>query len=161
MTEVFSFEVLGESHPEGSTKAFYIPKLKRTVTTHQNQKELEAWRSRVATEAQKALPPSWSCDTVSHYGLEVHFVLSRPPSVPRHLRLRPIVKPDLDKLARAVGDALTGIVWVDDAQVVGMSVTKDYSDWFSPPLRPGAYVTVQQDANIAQKPPRQSRGRMA
>lgn len=38
----------------------------------------------------------------------------------------PICKPDALKLARAVEDALTGIVWVDDAQIVRESLWKVY-----------------------------------
>lgn len=34
--------------------------------------------------------------------------------------------PDLDKLVRALGDALTGIVYRDDAQIVDLGVTKIY-----------------------------------
>lgn len=44
--------------------------------------------------------------------------------------------PDLDKLTRAVLDALTGIVWDDDAQVVALAVTKRRS------ATPGLMVTV-------------------
>lgn len=45
--------------------------------------------------------------------------LRRPPSVSRRKRPYPSVAPDLDKLMRAVGDALQkcGVV-VDDAQIV-------------------------------------------
>ncbi len=38
----------------------------------------------------------------------------------------PIVKPDATKLLRAVEDALTGIVWRDDAQIVEQLVRKRY-----------------------------------
>jgi len=39
--------------------------------------------------------------------------------------LTPATRPsDLDKLVRAVLDALTGIVWKDDAQVVALKATK-------------------------------------
>jgi hypothetical protein len=38
----------------------------------------------------------------------------------------PAVKPDLDKCIRALNDALTGILWVDDGQVVGVSAKKLY-----------------------------------
>ncbi len=41
---------------------------------------------------------------------------------------KPIGKPDLDKLTRAVLDALTGIVWRDDSQVVRLIVSKHYAD---------------------------------
>lgn len=39
---------------------------------------------------------------------------------------RPPVRPDLDKLARAVGDALTGVCYRDDAQVVNLCAAKYY-----------------------------------
>ena len=37
-------------------------------------------------------------------------------------------RPDLDKLCRAVLDALTGVVWVDDAQVVRLQAIKYFDD---------------------------------
>ena len=37
-----------------------------------------------------------------------------------------ITKPDLDKLIRCAKDALTGIVWHDDAQVVQMAPAGKY-----------------------------------
>lgn len=37
-------------------------------------------------------------------------------------------KPDADNLAKIVGDALNGVVWIDDAQIVDMSVRKYYSN---------------------------------
>ena len=45
---------------------------------------------------------------------DVLFVMQRGKTVKRPL---PSVKPDIDKLLRTVYDALTGIAWVDDAQV--------------------------------------------
>lgn len=42
--------------------------------------------------------------------------------------LYPAVRPDTTKLWRGVEDALTGIVWVDDGQVVNQSVQKRYGD---------------------------------
>ncbi|WP_137598205.1 RusA family crossover junction endodeoxyribonuclease [Paucilactobacillus kaifaensis] len=50
----------------------------------------------------------------------------------REMRLsglhRPIIKGDIDNYFKAVTDALTGIVWVDDAQIVSTSIDKWYSD---------------------------------
>jgi crossover junction endodeoxyribonuclease RusA len=147
--ETLAFVVLGEPSPEGSTKAFYIKKLNRTVTTHQNQKSLEAWRNRVATEAQRALEgKEWVADCSSAYEVDVEFVLSRPPSVPEHKRIHPIVKPDIDKLVRAINDALTGILFTDDCQVVSMTVSKDYGD----ERRPGAYIVVSRYSNQTERP---------
>lgn len=39
-----------------------------------------------------------------------------------------VVKPDVLKLARAVEDAMTGIVYVDDSQIVQESLTKEYGE---------------------------------
>jgi Holliday junction resolvase RusA-like endonuclease len=37
------------------------------------------------------------------------------------------VKPDLDKLLRSLKDALTRILWRDDAQVVSVCISKAYA----------------------------------
>lgn len=65
--------------------------------------------------------------------LEIEFIFPRPKS---HFRsngkLKPnapygkSTKPDLTKLVRAVEDALTGIIWIDDAQVVLTIAEKHY-----------------------------------
>lgn len=41
--------------------------------------------------------------------------------------LRPLTKPDVDNFAKVI-DALNGIAWRDDSQVVHMVVAKHYSD---------------------------------
>jgi Holliday junction resolvase RusA-like endonuclease len=53
------------------------------------------------------------------------FYMARPPSIPKK-RSHLVVKPDLDKLIRATSDALSGILYADDAQVVDLSVRKHY-----------------------------------
>lgn len=65
------------------------------------------------------------------------FRFDRPASVRRDY---PSVKPDVDKLARAVNDALTGIVWADDSQVVDLYPRKRYCE---PGESPGAYVEIE------------------
>lgn len=57
--------------------------------------------------------------------LEVMFLFARPKSRPKKHRY-PDVRPDLENLLKAVMDALTGIVWRDDAQVVDVSALKLY-----------------------------------
>ena len=69
--------------------------------------------------------------------LDVHFCFTRPkshygkgrnkdklfPSAPNDHTKRP----DITKLLRAVEDALTGIAWRDDAQIIKQVATKDYA----------------------------------
>jgi Holliday junction resolvase RusA-like endonuclease len=51
--------------------------------------------------------------------------------------IRPTTKPDIDNLAKGIKDALTGIVWRDDAQVVSLTAEKWYSN------QPGAIVEIE------------------
>lgn len=51
------------------------------------------------------------------------FYLPRPASAPKRVTM-PIKKPDLDKLVRAVGDALKGTIYVDDSQIVEKQARK-------------------------------------
>lgn len=38
-------------------------------------------------------------------------------------------RPDLDNIIKIVGDALNGIAWKDDSQIVGVLAEKGYSDY--------------------------------
>ena len=68
----------------------------------------------------------------------VHVILRfRIPPPKRQTREFPTVRPDLDKLVRAVLDALTGVIFVDDAQVLGLYASKRYSD------TPGVDIVVR------------------
>ena len=58
--------------------------------------------------------------------LSLEFVLMRPKSVGKR-RGWPIVRPDLSNLAKGFDDAMTGILWKDDAQIVDARVEKRYS----------------------------------
>lgn len=59
--------------------------------------------------------------------LHAEFVLARfastPQSTPTHT-----AKPDVDKLARCLLDALAGLVYADDAQINDLCVTKRYAE---------------------------------
>jgi Holliday junction resolvase RusA-like endonuclease len=50
--------------------------------------------------------------------------------------LHPTGKPDFDNMAKIVGDALNGIAWLDDAQIVACTFVKFYS------LTPGLTIKV-------------------
>lgn len=68
--------------------------------------------------------------------MALYFTLERPASVSAKKRPYPITKPDADKLARAVWDALKGIIYTDDSQIVRLTLSKDYGD------APGVIIQV-------------------
>lgn len=52
---------------------------------------------------------------------------------------RPIKKPDLDNLAKSVLDGLNGVVYLDDAQLVSLHITKVYDH------NPGVDIMVREE----------------
>ena len=67
-------------------------------------------------------------------------VVFRMRQLKKPKRDQPYVRPDLDKLVRAVGDALEGVVLADDAQIVSFDGTR--KRYTLPGERPGASVEV-------------------
>jgi Holliday junction resolvase RusA-like endonuclease len=127
-----TFTVLGLPQPQGS---------KTTGRTRSGQpylresnRHLQPWRQAIAAAALEAMngqPP-----LTRPLRLNTIFVFPRPkhhyssgrnaeqlkPSAPAYQTTRP----DLDKLTRAIGDALTGIVYRDDAQLAIIQAEKHY-----------------------------------
>ena len=52
-------------------------------------------------------------------------------------QIRPTTKPDIDNVEKAIYDAVNGIVWKDDVQVVDVAKRKQYS------LTPGVVVQIK------------------
>lgn len=59
--------------------------------------------------------------------LRVDFYILRPASVSEKKRPFPNVRPDLDNYIKAVKDALNGVCWKDDGQIVQLISTKAYT----------------------------------
>lgn len=102
---------------------------------------LAAWRHAVAAAAQPHAPKALWEGPVT---VALTFRLQKPKSArewigrgkQRHrVPLSPAKRPDVDKLVRAVLDSLTGVIFEDDAQVVGLWAEKVYDV-------PGVLVTV-------------------
>lgn len=87
-------------------------------------KGLKPWDSRIRSTLldDEGRPRAVFSDGVH---VEAEFVMPRPKSTPKSKTPPAIKKPDLDKLARALLDAITSAgVWRDDAQVTGLAITK-------------------------------------
>lgn len=127
---LISFQVRGLPIPQGSTRAWVLHG-KPVITS--TAKGLATWRRLVADVAQNYAPAEpWD----GPVGIELHFGLPKPKSAPKRKRVWPDKRPDLDKLTRAVLDALTYVVFGDDSQVVEIQASKDYG-------APGVVVEIR------------------
>jgi Holliday junction resolvase RusA-like endonuclease len=132
MPEV-NFTVLGKVEPQGSIRAFVIqadPKAGRSRAsarlTSTNPK-MKPWRQQIGWTALAARNEAgWRLQPKEvPFRLDATFYIERPKSITKS-RTWPTVKPDYDKLTRAATDALTGVLWTDDAQVVQATIQKRY-----------------------------------
>lgn len=137
MTQL-SFVVWGVAQPKGSAKAFIPKGWNRAVVTSDNPKN-KGWQQLVAEACGRARDEAGASLLDGPVRLRVAFYLPRPKSLPKRVEHH-IKKPDLDKLVRSVGDALTGVMWNDDSQVVDLQVRKRYAP---PDTAPHAVITVQ------------------
>lgn len=114
-----TFFVVGIPRPKGSARS-YVSKRGRISTVQQNKDTLIPWQAAIGWRAKaEGVRP-----VKGPVHLDATFVFPRPkghfgkrgllPSAPEHHTQ----KPDRDKLERAVLDALTGIGYADDSQVV-------------------------------------------
>lgn len=128
MEDRISFTVYCTPTPQGSKRGFVVPgkfgKKPRAVITEDNKKTKPYRHAITQTVMQELISAPW-CGKESAVWLTLNFYLAKPPSAPRK-RFRPTVKPDVDKLVRATLDALTGVLFVDDAQVVELNASKNY-----------------------------------
>jgi len=119
----FYFEVPGPFGVKGSTFSFLDRRGQlRTKTDSKHGKSFAAAVQWAARRAGVTMVPKGRGVTVS-----VIYGFARPKGRDR-LRCDPCVRPDVDKLCRALMDALTGIAYHDDGQVVALSVRKIYAD---------------------------------
>ena len=132
-----TFRVYGLPIPQGSMKGYISrgPGRPHVILTSANTRT-EPWRQDVAAQAIKAKVPHLALGPVY---LEVTFFLPRPAHRPKK-HVAPDVRPDCDKLIRAVLDALTSIAWRDDAQVCSIVAAKVYA---TADEQVGALITVQ------------------
>lgn len=121
-----SFFVKGKPVPQGSMK-FIRP----GVMIHSRAEDLAVWRADIARGASLAgFRP-----VEGGIKITTDFLLLKPKSTNR---MFPWVKPDLDKLVRAVLDALTGTAYEDDSQVILIQATKTYAE------KQGVWITIEQ-----------------
>jgi crossover junction endodeoxyribonuclease RusA len=122
--ECLKLVVYGTPIPQGSTRAFLPKGWKRPIVTADNVKT-RPWRQAIIDASLEQM--AGRAPLEGPVELRVMFYLPRPKSAPKRIT-EPAKLPDLDKLVRAVGDALTAAgVWRDDGQVVSTLARKAFA----------------------------------
>lgn len=136
--------VSGEPITQGSMK---IVSVRGRAQVVHDKGALLAWRDLIAWQVRGASRPPLPLK--GPVAVTLLFWLARPkshfartgalrPSAPAY----PTAKRDIDKLVRAVLDALTmGMAWKDDGQVVDLDVRKR---WASDAEEPGVYILIKE-----------------
>jgi len=143
---LLEFFVPGEPRTQGS-KTQGIRKDGSPYMRENKTGQWKQWRETVEQEAfiagrLRRLTPD---DRFAPFFLQITFRLGpRPKTIPPS-RLFKTTTPDVDKLVRAVLDGLTGQVYKDDCQVVGVLALKDYGT-------PGAEIKVWRLTDRSQLP---------
>ncbi len=132
MTDTRTIFVPGTPAPQGSKRHVGRGILVESSTA------LGPWRERVALQAhQHAHGELWDCAVI----LDLAFVMPRPKSTPKLSTPPAIRKPDLDKLIRAICDALTDVWITDDSRIVQLNATKRIAELGE---TPGAKIIMRQ-----------------
>lgn len=107
------FFVKGRPVPQGSLKFI------KGRPIHVRANDLAVWRADIARIAEL----HGNKPVQGGIAVSLNFIFMKPKT---SSRLTPWVKPDLDKLIRAVLDGLTGVAYVDDCQVTQIQASKHY-----------------------------------
>ena len=120
MSEV-RFTSYGTVAGQGSMNAFVSASTGDVIVTHPHK--LTAWRQHVGYDALQAMRGRQLLE--GPLELQALFYIVRGKTVKRDA---PHVKPDIDKLLRGIGDALEGIVYVNDSQIIRIVGEKFYGE---------------------------------
>lgn len=137
MNEWLEFDVVGIPTPQGSKRAYV--RGGRVNLVEQAGAALKTWRAEVADAARAAITAADWYPVDAPVEVHVLFRMARPKARPDDVWHA--VRPDVDKLVRAVLDALsTAGVWEDDCLVADMRTWKRYA---VDGTQPGASIAVR------------------
>ena len=133
--EVFYIDVPGIPQPQERprVRAFIDPKTKEArAHVYSRKGKTKNYRAMIAHEASLVMEERGLIN--DPLSLTITFYLAKPKSKPKY-KIWPDVRPDLDNYIKAVKDALKGVVYKDDAQVVALTAIKRYAINTSPRTR--------------------------
>lgn len=112
-----------------------------TLLNHAGVQPFSMRRWRKAMRDGDTMPAEVPTPVAGHpLSIRIDFVMPRPASAPKRRTPAAIRRPDTDKLARAVLDALTGIWFTDDSAITDLHATKRLAELGE---TPGAHITLE------------------
>lgn len=126
---MIAFKITGKPAAQGSKRHVGGGRL------IEQSKKVAPWRKKIAAKAAKEIAQP----ITGAVCLIADFAMPRPKSMARRLFELMIVRPDLDKLLRALDDGLTKIAYTDDSQIVEIHARKRRADYGE---ETGAYVKL-------------------
>lgn len=135
---MLTFRVAGHPVTQGSKRGIPLRNGRVALVESGGQRHKD-WRHAVGDAARQAF--AGQAPMVGPVEVTAAFELQPPKSIPKRRRTWPTGQRsgDLSKLMRCIEDSLTGVVYVDDSQIVRYGdVTKDWAG----PAGPGVTITV-------------------
>jgi crossover junction endodeoxyribonuclease RusA len=113
-------------------------------------KRLRPWRATVAAAVKAAVGAQVPFPD-GPVTVTLKFVMPRPVSTPKRSTPPAVKRPDVDKLARAVLDGITGTAIADDSQVTLLVAHKRLAEIAE---TPGVVIEIAQAHNHTTPPPK-------
>lgn len=125
-----AFTVFGVPLTKGNMRAIHLKGMEYPIVTESNR-SVASWQQLVRAGASQAigrLPEAERLLLASGVRLTIAFYLPRPKKFSkRGAFVHHLTKPDVDRLCRAILDALTSVAYTDDKQVTEMITGKYYT----------------------------------
>ena len=138
MTLIVTFEVEGDPVPKGRPR---FARRGQFVQTYTDAKTID-YETHVAMKARQAIGASEPLQGALTVFLYLRYTI--PPSYSKKRKeacLRGVEYPkkiDIDNVYKSITDAMNGIIYADDSQIVEAHILKCYS------LEPGANIMIQE-----------------
>ena len=139
MTLQIEFTVPGDPRGKGRPRFSRVGKFTKTYTDAKTKE----YEDKVANAASLAMYPHEPLTTPLAVWIDISVPIPASYSKKRKEAClsgveMPCKKPDIDNIAKGILDAMNGIVYADDVQVIRLTLQKHYS------TEPGVYIIVRE-----------------
>ena len=129
MNKIVRLEIFGNPVPQGRPRFFR----KGNFIGAYDPEKSRSWKENVRLQAIMQKPEIMT----GALNLFLHFKLLKPKSMSKKV-IHHVKKPDLDNLVKACKDALKGICYRDDSQIIELAAKKEYSE------KPGVVIVISE-----------------